>query len=127
MPGDEVLNAADEADAYMRRYDDTVDALLEQRERFRDLAENSPLPAQRELAAAMALEASRALEFLRSRHDAYVNGLSLVRRPTLAEVEAAEVLAQRLAKLAADQARTENIIKLVAEAIDELNKVNDAA
>jgi hypothetical protein len=127
MPGDEVLNAADEADAYMRRYDDTVDALLQQRERFRDLAENSPLSGQRELAAAMAVEANRALEFLMSKHDAYVNGFSLVRRPTLAEVEAAEVLAQRLAKLAADQARTEGIIKLVAEAIDELNKVSDAA
>ena len=127
MPDENELNAAEEAAAYMRRYKDTTRALLRQREHFRDHAENSPIPGERELARAMALEAHRAYELLTSRHDVYTRGDSPVRRPTLKEIEAAQVLAQRLAALAAEQARAEAIFELVNNAVEELNKVSDAS
>lgn len=110
-------------DDYMKVYNATLKMLAESFALFDSLAESSPDEGDREKFMMKALEAKRAKAMLESKLDAFVEGTSLVRRPSPEEIEAAQGLARRLAELAAAHAQAQALLNIVSDGVEVFNNV----
>ena len=115
------------ADDYMMVYHATVKLLADAVVLFNSLSKSSQTTSDRELYKAKALEANRALELLSSQLAAFLQGTSLVRRPSREEIETAQGLAKKLADLAAAHAKAQALVTILTDGVNGFNKVNKVA
>lgn len=111
-------------DDYMKMYDATVEMLEKSIVEFKLLAKRSADDGEREAFMANALEAKREKELLENKLAAFEKGVSLVRRPSPAEIDEAQGLAEKLAKLAAAHAQAQALLDVVNDGVDAFMKVN---
>lgn len=118
---------AEEAEDYMRVYHATVNVLANSVVLFDSLSRTRPDEGERNLFRSKALEANRALGLLSAKIlPDVIGGQALVRRPSAAEIDHALSLTQKLADLAAAQAKAEAIVKIATDALKGFNKLNAA-
>ena len=110
----------------MRVYHATVNLLANAVVLFDSLSKTHPVESDREIFRAKALEATRDLELLSGKLSAVLLGTALVRRPSPTEIATAQSLAQKLADLAATQARAEALVTVVTKGLAAFNRINAA-
>jgi hypothetical protein len=116
--------AAEETVRYLKDYFATVDIINEALGKYETLAANATSVAGRNDFRALALEADRDLELLKSRRLAFLAGDAEVEPPSQAQVDKAQDLSQKLAKIAAKEAQAKAIIKIATDGLNAFNKLH---
>jgi hypothetical protein len=115
---------ADETVRYLKDYFATVDIINEALGKYETLATNATTVADRSNFRALALEASRDLELLKNRRLAFLSGGAAVQPPSQAQVDKAQQLSEKLAKIAAKEAQAKAIIKIATDGLSAFNKLH---
>ena len=111
---------------YFKDYFATVDIINEALGKYETLAVNATTVAERSNFRALALEADRDLELLKNRRLAFLTGGAEVSPPSQAQVEKAQELSEKVAKLAAKEAQAKAIIKIATDGLNAFNKLHPA-
>ena len=118
--------SAEEALEYLDVYFAVNDLLTNALAKFERLILEAPTSAERSVYRAASLHAERELELLRNKRRAFLDDQAAIDPPSEETVEKAIALAERLANTAADQARGEAIIDMVAKGLDAFAKIQKA-
>lgn len=108
----------EEALRYLSVYFATVDLVSEALGKFQILAADATTVSQRSLYRAKALEAERDLELLKNQRRAFLQEEAAIRPPSEAVVMESERRAQALAQIAAKEAKSAALMKLLSEGLD---------
>lgn len=117
---------AEEVVRYLKHYFATVDVINEALGKYETLAANATTVAERSKFRALALEADRDLELLKNRRLAFLTEGAEVKPPSQAQVDNAQALSQKLAKIAAKEAQAKAIIKIATDGLNAFNKLHPA-
>lgn len=117
---------AEETVRYLKDYFATVDIINEALGKYDLLASNATSVGGRSDFRQLALGAGRDLEFLKSRRLAFLTQGAEVQPPSQAQVDKAQELSQKLAKLAAKEAQAKAIIKIATDGLSAFNKLHPA-
>lgn len=109
---------------YLKHYFATVDIINEALGKYELLAANAITVADRSSFRALALEADRDLELLKNRRLSFLTEGAEVQPPSQAQVDNAQTVAQKLAKIAAKEAQAKAIVKIATDGLNAFNKLH---